>query len=158
MAKYKSVQEFNKKLSKDIETAFNQNFLQTVGKAARDIIYKRTKAGKGVSNGQLQTLKKLTKPYVEYRKGKKLGRFGSPGRSNLTFSGEMLESFEIAVKRQIVTLTINNQTRDDGKTNEEVAQYVTENGRPFFDLSNDERQIIVKLFETEMRKIALKYK
>jgi len=81
--------------------------------------------------------KPLSQRYKEFR-AKYTGNRGKlfkPSKSNLTFTGQMLESLKgrSNVRKQTVTIRATG-TRDDGQSNEEVAEYVAEQGRPFLGL------------------------
>ena len=79
------------------------------------------------------------------------GEFFSPARSNLTFSGELLNSIEIDVGRYGFSIYIPDTTRrrynkftKTRATNKEVAIYVQDAGRNFFELTGPEVDIIIK--------------
>ncbi len=67
-----------------------------------------------------------------------LSQFTSPKKSNLTRSGQLLDS--IAGKNP-TTRTVHvgpTGQRDDGKTNQKIGEYVSDAGRPFNNLSEIE--------------------
>jgi hypothetical protein len=149
------------KLFSDIEKALNKSLqlvvMNNLGKMARDIIYRRTKAGKGVNSDTVElpkqvTLKPLTPGYIKYRsKLAKLGSDASARRSNLTLTGQMLDAIEVEAKRNGFVLTINNNSRTDGKsTNQEVAGYASK-ARPFFALTDKEQKVLFRELETKLR-------
>jgi len=124
---------------------------------AKEQIYKRVKVfGKGLTNdGKLTTrLKELSPAYIEQRKkNPPKGIYGTPKKSNLTNTGEMLEAIEGKTIKGGFELSINNNTRKDGKTNKEVAKHVAENGRPFFGLSESENRVIITQYKNVIRKL-----
>lgn len=155
-----------KKQLRDFENAVN-NALKTFTSGSKikkyadqsvDIIYKRTKSGKGVTDDQsnaasIKSLKTLSPGYKEQRKtrkGKK-GDFFSPNRSNLTLTGQMLDSIKSKVSDGKITVSLSG-TRDDGQTNKEVGEFVSENGRPFLNLAVEEKQILLRKIETDLIK------
>lgn len=138
---------------------------------ARDMLYRRVKSGYGVNTDDQpaastsrQKLKPLSKSYRDFRSGKayffrgpegkirrvpgrstrldNIGAFFSPSRSNLTMTGEMLESLRFTVTSDGFKLIIPNTRRSDGKTNAEVARYVAQNGRPFMAFHSGELLIL----------------
>jgi len=125
----------------------NKQFLLSVGKKAKDVIRKRVKSGYGVNNSASskavrQKLKPLSPGYIKSRRRIVLGEFGKPSRSNLTLTGEMLNSILVkvfAVKG--VVLEVNRKTRRDGNTNAEIAAF-TSIDRPWFNLTIPEQRII----------------
>lgn len=81
--------------------------------------------------------KPLSERYREFRskyRGPK-GKLFKPNKSNLTFTGQMLESLRgrSNLRNQTVTIFATG-TRDDGQTNKEVAEHVADQGRPFLGL------------------------
>lgn len=168
--------KFEKEYELKIKQALSRTFILELGKIARDIIYKRTKSGKQ-ANGS--GFKPLSSSYVKQRQGKlaiytdnqgrirafkpnktntkKLGRFGSPRKSNLTNTGEMLEDFVIDLLSNGtgVQIRIGDTRRQDGKTNSEIASYVSED-RPFLELTESELQILVRKVEQRLRQAARK--
>lgn len=175
-------EEFFKITKEQVEklkaTAFNQSFKFELGDYAREILYNRVKGGDGVDNDeaklpQEKPLDKLSKSYIDFRKGlvaffttengavipykpKKaptLGAFGSPGKSNLTLSGEMLESIRVRVGNDI-TLEIPNSSRSDGKTNAQVWEYTREGGRHFFAITVGEQNLISERVRQRVTNVA----
>jgi hypothetical protein len=177
--------------------------LTILAREAKNIIYKRTKSGYGVSNdsGVRATkirLKSLSTSYKAWRKGSvaywrnkngsivrvdkkqwsaisppRLGKFGSPTRSNLTLSGQMLEAMLNARTKNsfdYFEITIPNSRRSpirraDGSgipqnlSNAEVAEYVSTQGRPFFALTVGEQRILNKQYkDLLLRKLRLALK
>lgn len=178
----KNLSEFKKNIQKFISSLITKQDIALILETARDIIYNRTKAGYGVKSDTLKSgvstekpLDKLSSRYIKYRKngmvefttldGKfvrfkvktpKLGRFGSPAKSNLTLSGEMLESISYRIfSNTSGELYIPDTIRSDGKTNKEIAEYVSMNGRPFFNLSDKDFRIlqafVLRLLRNKLR-------
>jgi hypothetical protein len=97
------------------------------------IEYRVNKKGKFIMN-------KLEKP--------KLGAFGSPKRSNLTLSGQLLESMTYRVSAKEIYIYIPSTSRNkinkydnNDKTNKEVAEYVSKD-RPFLAITSGELRIL----------------
>jgi len=189
----KGLDKLQRELKRQIDI-FDSAFKQRLGKMARDLIYKRVKSGYGVdelSNRATRSrLKPLAQSYVEQRSGRaayftkngkvlrvpasesfkprkpKLGAFGSPGRSNLTLTGQMLEAIRYESNARGIRVFIQNSARDDGHTNAEIADLVQSGGsytnangnkvtippRPFFVLTQDELTVLVREIERELRK------
>ena len=102
-------------------------------------IRKRTQLGKGVDeSGNNIKLNPLTELYVERRKKLPLDSNTRPKRSNLTATGQMLRSI-FGTRQGTKFIFSFKGKREDGKTNDEVASYAPKLGRPFFNLSNTER-------------------
>ena len=167
------INDINKKLDRLNDALFNKRVSVRMAKLARSIVYKRTKAGKGVNGEQNTKLKGLSPEYVDWRKtvakrkrvGQRsfqAGKFFKPAKSNLTFTGQLLESMIIDAGRYNFGVIIPNTKRKrlgkekKIKTNSEVAGYVEANGREFFALSKGEVRIILKEYEKIIRQIIRK--
>lgn len=126
---------------------------------------------------QRQKLKKLSKSYIAQREGKAFffkrdgkiykidlpqqgfrpkqksqGSFFGAKRSNLTYTGQLLESIRVRVYDSRVEVDIPPTSRDDGQTNAEVGKFVSRE-RPFFNLTEGELKIIDQLLKQELKKI-----
>lgn len=179
MADYrKDLKAFTDSIKANLDKVL-KNEAQKIGIYAKDTIYKRVKSGGGVDDDTSDTaaktqLKKLHPNYVNYRKkypGK--GDYFSPGRSNLTYTGQMLDAIDFKVSKGVVTLFIKNNKRDDGKhTNKEIAEFnrvahPTRKGkpgskpkknkqlivpaRPFFTLTVPEQRVLFRDIEKNVR-------
>lgn len=120
------------------------------------IIERRTRLGKGVSEGgDLSKLKPLSEKYVKFRKGK-VSELTSPKKSNLTFTGQMLSAIKGIRNGSLFTFFFSGK-RDDGLNNSDIARYNKEKGRPFFDLSTSERnglqRKISKIIKESIKKL-----
>jgi hypothetical protein len=142
----------------------NTTFYKQLGDKARDIVFKRTKAGFGVNKDTVANpvrvpLKVLTsKGYIDYRRTIKLGRFGKPGRSNLTLTGQMLDSIKVIPKRNGFEVVIPKtrrraagNRRRDPNTNNDILQF-TRKARPFFALTTAEQRIITQEIRRALNK------
>ena len=144
----RSISELESYLKKKIKDITDKEFLEFVAQEARDIIYKRTKSGKGLSatktfGTSLTPLKKLNSEYIVIRGQKILGPFGTAKKSNLTLSGELLESMVYKITGNSVTLSIDTKTHEGTNiTTRELAEYVSKQGRPFFGLAVTEEKIL----------------
>jgi hypothetical protein len=177
----KNLDKLKRALKQSIEDILTQSDMRDIIEKAKDIIYKRVKSGYGVANdttaGSSQVkLNELSKAYKDYRAGRvefysggelvqfrvkkpKLGPYGRPNFSNLTLTGEMLESITTRIfSKGKAELKIPNTVRADGKTtNEQVAMWVSKQGRPFFNLSDKDERIldafINRLVRDKLRRI-----
>lgn len=85
------------------------------------------------------------KKLVQFKtRGAKPTGFGfSPNKSNLTLSGQLLDSIIVKVQNTSVLISIPSTSRTDSDfDNREVAELVSKE-RPFFDLTESERTRIV---------------
>lgn len=138
--------------------------LEAMGEEAIRLIVVRTRLGYGVDRprAKRKRLKSLSPSYIEVRKGKiafftlgkgqkrrivsyvpdkkpELSEFTRPTRSNLTFTGKMLDSMrvkDIVVRRNRVSIGPDRRSRGKGLTNEKIATYQEQMGRVFNNLSD----------------------
>ena len=142
-----------------IDTIVTEQMMNEFGLFMRDIIYKRVKSGKGltenkvgVGDNSLKKLNELSEPYIKYRKKQKLGPLASPARSNLTFTGELLEA--IVVKAIAKNVNVEIDDRGHSRFREGVralALKVAKDGRPFFGLSDSEVKILDNFVNRKIR-------
>jgi len=75
-----------------------------------------------------------------------LSEFTTPNKSNLTFSGQMLESMKILkIKKNSVLISPKGRRRKSQLTNEEVAERVS-GKRPFNNLSDLEIKKLIRFY------------
>lgn len=157
--------KFKKSLQAVIEEFEKPQTMREMGEYAVERIVLRTRLGKGVSEkgDSASPLKPLSESYRQQRKGKLafyttkdgkkvpyipkippiLDATTSPTKSNLTFTGQLLNSIKvISVKAGKVLIAPTGKRSDrrskiSGATNREVAGYVSEE-RPFLNLSKSE--------------------
>jgi hypothetical protein len=167
-----------KQLRRNLQSLNSVENMREIADVAVEVIYKRTKSGRGVTGDSGRVGKKkldpLSDPYIRWRKRllrasrkkkkKKLspfqqkfkpGPFFSPRRSNLTLTGQMLNSFEIKTKRRGFRIQIANNPRwDTNKSNRDIAEYVSVK-RPFLALTEPEKRIVIRRYRELLRKIVL---
>lgn len=159
----KDVKDLPADLQKIFDSLFDKEMLQVVADWIRDTIYKRTKSGKGlnkinrgIGGTTNEPLKPVSDSYAEFRKGKITGPFPPSGRkSNLTFTGELLESIRASVENGSVKVEIPSGTHNSGIVLRELLDLV-EKTRPFFGLSETERKtldsMIGRMIREKLRK------
>jgi hypothetical protein len=135
---------------------------------AAEIIVKRTRLGYGVfkhlgPRGKFMALADRT---VEARKKMKtmgmLSSLTTPKRSNLTATGQMLDSVD-TVKRGDKWYIEPTGTRSDGLTNYEVAEFAHKGSRnrpprPFMNISGAEQSQIVRFYRRQFTGLIKKLK
>ncbi len=130
--------------------------MRTLGEFAIVLIVKRTRLGFGTPDGgngagERFTLKPLADTTIDARK--RMGRRGtlsdvtSPKRSNLTATGQMLDSMAVtAVSSTTVSVAPTGSRQGGGPSNAEVAAYVSEQGRSFLQLSRLEADQLTRFY------------
>ncbi len=143
-----------KKLEKSVEQAISKAALRDVGVFARDLVVKRTRLGYGVKdNLQAKTrLARLSPGYVKKRKMfDSLSSNTSPTRSNLTLTGQMLDSIISETKDRTIIIRPTGR-RNDGKSNADIARYNEEGGR------NRPKRIFLRISQLEFKQIVRFYR
>lgn len=132
------IAKFAKSLRSIVKKAEREGLLTNVAGYAMELIVKRVRRGYGVKTpgGSEYKFKPLSPSYVKRRKRSKLSAFTSPGKSNLTFTGQLLYSLRLKKGAKSMTITFDD-SRSDGKSNNAIAKYVSKD-RPFLNLSRDE--------------------
>jgi hypothetical protein len=115
--------------------------------SVQNIIKKRTQLGYGVpSTGASNTkLKPLSEKYIIKRANSDINENTTPKKSNLTFTGDMLNSI-MGVQNGLRFIFFFGTTAADDK-----ARWNTEKGRRFFDLSSSERNGLQRQISQIMR-------
>lgn len=142
-----------------------------IGKFARDRIYSFTKSGKSLVTGA--ALKTLSTGYKKYRsKFEKanpgsVGKVFRPGKSNLTFTGQMLDALSYTARpiKKLIEVFVESTARqplpsvkkgkptiNDPKSNAEVAREVSKKGRPFVGLDATGVKRIKQMIINDLRR------
>lgn len=160
-------EDFKKKLEQALAKVLSQPQMKALMQETADDIKKRTRLGSGVESDfePKRPLKPLSSKYKTYRKKnphKELAASTSPNKSNLTFSGQMLDAlsgtskgpFQGEIFLQDKRKMLTNQSRSFG--NNDLAIWNAEKGRNFLALSDLEfkrlEQKIEKALTEELRK------
>ncbi len=125
--------------------------MREIGNEAADRIRKRTRLGKGVAapGADPIPLKPLSDSYKDARKKQrgnkgKLSSFTSAGKSNLTFTGQMLDSLRVLTQSASSVVIGLYGNRKGGGSNSEVGGFVSE-VRPFLNLSKAEMNGLARI-------------
>lgn len=146
----RSLKTITDKIRKSLGDVVSRKEMLEIGDFAVDLIVKRTRLGYGVSKqfGTKMRLKSLSESYKK-RRAKFAGLSGTttPSRSNLTLTGQMLESMDVITARDgRVTFGPTGYRSSDGNSNLEIAEYQEEAGRIFNRVSQLEFQQIVRFY------------
>ncbi len=171
MARDKPTVAMSRILNK-IKTTFEQvakgNALKATAHFAADIVVKRTRLGYGVfkhlgPKGKFMPLAPLTiKARTHKSKMGMLSGLTRPKRSNLTETGQMLDSID-AIKRGDKWYIQPTGRRRDGLTNYEVAYFAHKGSRnrpprPFMNISGAEQSQIVRFYRRNFTALIKKLK
>ena len=154
----REINQFTRRLDKQVKGSINNRVLKEIGRLATDIIKKRTRNGFGVAQPgrNARRLKGLSAGYVAFRKASSRLNSGltTPGKSNLTFTGALLDSLRVVrvdKSRREININANNRRRPGGVTNKDVAEFVTDQGRAFLNLSRRETELVARRFNRSFR-------
>jgi hypothetical protein len=144
------------KIRKIVEKAASADELRALGEEACNIIRIRTRLGYGARptiGGERFRHRPLSERYIRFREGARdLSNLTTPSRSNLTLTGQMLESLDV-IRVARGTLVIGpTGTRTDrrsrGVKNEQVARWLADQGRTFMGLTTPEVSQLVRFYRT----------
>lgn len=134
----------NRSLQKFLKKQTSKKNLKLVGQEGVKILIERTQGkGQGVEElgGRKQKLKPLAKSTKKRRKSfKGLSPNTTPGRSNLTFTGKLMESISFNTRVKSLRFRIT------GNKNKKIAEYVSKD-RPFFNFSKMELSKLLRLYK-----------
>ena len=154
----KALKEILEQTEKKLKQGLNRTFLKKLAADIANGIKTRTRLGKGVQfdGGKQEKLKPLKKSYIEQRgKDKKKGDL-SPNtgvaNSNLTRTGQLLDSIVSAIRGNNIIKISFRERRDDGKKNIKIVDYQEDQNRPFFYLSKPEQRNIERIVRQQLRK------
>lgn len=153
---------FSKAMQEALRKATQPNEMKKLGEEAAEMIKTRTRLGYGVerSGTKRERLDPLAESTKESKKQKRkrgeLSPLTTPSRSNLTDTGELLDSQQVTSVAQVEVTIGPKGRRKDGKTNEEVGSYVTENGRPYNNLSDVEEKRITESLRKRVQNLVEK--
>lgn len=125
-------------------------------KALNKRIIKKNQSSKGVFTSLKGGYGKLKKVRFKAKGLPVMSELTNPKKSNLTLTGQMLSAIR-GIRNGTKFIFTFAGTRDDGKTNSQIAQYARENGRPFFSLSKSEQnglqRKISKIIKESIKKL-----
>ena len=122
---------------------------------------KRTRLGYGVksSGAQRYKLPPLSNPYIELRRRYKLDSNTSAKKSNLTRSGQLLNSMGITgFTPNGVKVGPKGGRSDSSASNADIAAYQIKQGRTFNNLSDAEYRQLIRFVENDFTDILRKKK
>ena len=158
------IAEIKRAILRIVDKLREQKYISDLAKDAAEIIRKRTRLGFGVgSDGAPRHKLPALKPsYVRQRERfRRLSGNTRPGKSNLTRTGQLLDSLRGRYKSKGKGEVYVQSNRDDGKTNDEIAFHVS-GKRPFAHLSNSEinqlKNKVRKDLKAEVNKILQRIK
>lgn len=135
-----------------IKKVFSAQSQQAIANEMADSVRIRAQLGGSVENtgSKKKAFKALSDSYKQQRKKfSGLSDKTTPNKSNITRTGQMIESIRGKGKANGFLLELAG-SRDDGLTNEKVAGFVEEQGRPFMNLSDIELKKLARLLEENL--------
>lgn len=173
--------EFQRRMRAALTEISRSGQMKLIGQSAADIIRRRTRLGYGAETegGERAKLKPLSDSYKAFRAGKvafatgkhkgnswiyplvpakkpKLHAHTTANRSNLTFTGQMLDSVGVIKTSNGVATVGPKGTRKDGLTNAKVAGFNADQGRVFNNLTAVEKKQVAQIIDRELKKLIAK--
>lgn len=145
--------DFDKEMEKLIKSVSKKSNFERIGEFAANLIKKRTLLGYGVRDqgGKKEKLKALSAKYKDFRKKNPPTGPTTAGKSNLTYTGDMLNAVDYKVNGTNIEIGIF----DDAES--EKAFWNMLNDREFINLSDSEikqvGQYIKKIIDEEINKL-----
>lgn len=151
----KGVSKFIADIRKNLDAKSRDELSRVAAEAGAELIRNRTRQGYGIANdgGSIYKLKPLSASYIEYRQRSILSPHTSPGKSNLTFTGQLLDSLT-SQRKQLGTwqIILKGTHSKAGIPNSQLAKYVSRS-RPFMFLSGGEIEKIRSLVRRTFREL-----
>lgn len=146
----------------------SKSLLNKIGEFSRERIFSFAKSGKSLDSDETpEKMPSLSPGYMRYRakveKIAQMGKFFSPRRSNLTFTGQMLDALTFKTKSKKVEVFVEATARNDEPrlrkekkkgprlNNAQVAAELAKRGRKFIGMDSLGQERIKKLVIKELR-------
>jgi hypothetical protein len=146
------------KLQKDLKEKYtiNQSEMEKIAEDMANKIKVRTRLGYDVDRSKLPPIKseKYKKKRANYKKKGKLSDQTTPGRSNLTFTGQLLDSlYGKSYANNTFTIELKEKRDNESVTNSEVTIYQELQNRIYFGFSDAEKKYLLrKIIDIFLRK------
>lgn len=151
---------FKKKMKALRDKMLSKSTLNSIGKETADMIRERTKKGYGLKDADSKTQKKLealSPSYIKHRKRyPPFGDDSTPTKSNLTYTGDMLEAIDHKVSgKSTASRKLKVSIFDEEQ--KEKADWAAEGSdnrpeRHFLGLTKGQEKILKKFIENLMKK------
>lgn len=135
----RSMERIVAELKAAVNDARRPDVFRHLGQLSIKLIVRRTRLGYGVPDhlASKRRFTPLKDNYVKQRKKSRLSSLTSPKKSNLTRTGQMLDSMKILRQTSNSVIIGPSGTRSDSRSsNSEIAQYNADRGRVFLNLSD----------------------
>lgn len=146
----RSLRNIFSRIKKATGASISRQQMQALGEEAVNLVVKRTRLGYGVPNqfGEKSKLRGLSGQYIKFRtQFKNLSSTTTSGRSNLTLTGQMLDSVRVITAQDgKVRFGPTGGRSDTPFTNAQVAYFQEQQGRIFNRISQLEYQQLLRFF------------
>ena len=154
---------FTKRLQGIVENASSKEVMKEVGEQVVRLVRQDARKGNDYLTGE-----KFDKLSAGYRKKRTkyedyLHPTARPNKSNVTATGQLLESIEVSktMERSVELECVGTREKSPfggAKTNAEVAHWVEYNGRHFLGLSDKSREKLLKFYDRIVKTILRRQK
>lgn len=162
MAKKIDLSKFKQKLLKVLDEQKSEAYLKQIAVEFANVIRDRTRLGYGVNEqgGSKVKLKALSPVTIEARRYKKkrgeLSDKTSPTKSNLTDTGQLLDSLKGRAINKLIQISPEGSRKGSSLSNAAVASYVEDAGRTFLDLSSQDIKKLTSMVQDQLNEIVNK--
>lgn len=144
------IKQITARINQSLKDAAKAENMIPTAQFAIDTIVKRARLGYGVAEDEGEKFKfpSLSPSYQKFRsKFHGLSDTTSPSKSNITLTGQLLDSVQIITKRDGEIVMGPAGVRRDGKlSNKTLAGYPADKGRPFMFISKLEYQQVLRFY------------
>lgn len=133
-----------------IAVSFSSREMNKIAKTLADSVRVRAQLGGSVADtgSKKKPFKALSPGYKKQRKEfTGLSDKTTPNKSNVTRTGQMIDSIKGIGKKAGFEILPSGKRSDTQLSNDDVAQYVEEQGRPFLNLSDKEVKELTRLLQ-----------
>lgn len=159
------IKEITEKIKKELEkTVKSKAFYDEIGEGVANQIRKRTRLGYGVNASGAQVKLEPTAPATQKAKQQKkkegkLSNQTTPKRSNLTDTGQLLDSIHHKSTNDKTTIQFKNARKNSEIGNKRLAEIVQFiGGRIFFELTNPEKNNLKRVIEKKIQELIKRLK
>jgi phage gpG-like protein len=131
----------------ELDEAASNETMRDMAEFVASRLRKRARSGRTAkrAGGYLTRLKPLSAKYIEKRRRSKLHPETKPEKSNLTFTGQLLDSITAKIRKGKAVIAPRGRRREGG-TNERVSIYVQQQGRPFLFLGRKDTKELIDFY------------
>lgn len=153
----KSIDSAVQRIQNVFGTSLDAKNMKLIGNQAVFEVKRRTRLGYGVPEDRAPKEKLLALSYeyiqqrIEMAEDGELSSATKPSKSNLTATGQMLDSLKVInYRRNFAEISPEGSRYDTNQTNQEISAYVEAQGRPYLNLSALEIKKLARYYQNKI--------